>query len=409
MSTLDWNLKTVPSKTACLMFGGVCSVRGGKVLGGSSVINGMVYSRGNRRDYDLWESFGNSDWNYDSVLPYFKLSENIEIPQLRNSKYHGTNGCLGVGYLRNVSRLRDTFFAAGREMDILNEANDYNGRTQSGMSQTQATIRDGLRCSTNKAFLRPTKYRRNLHITLQSFVTKLIIDTVTKRAQSVQFQRGQREYVVHARKEIILSAGAIHSPQILLLSGIGGAQQLSQFGITVINNLPGVGENLQTHAGFFPLFLTQNTNSNDRLSYNTKDVLTPESIKQMIFEDRGLLLSHPFAETVIFINTKYQNASLDWPDVEIILASGIDFLGVIHKNGTDHDGFIAYLSGLRPYSRGRVYLESSNATEPPLVDGNYFGDERDLKVVVSLRIQFNHTRRFKIDFSIHRSKAQNLH
>lgn len=383
-STLDWHFQTVPQTNAFLSSGGVAGVPRGKVLGGSSVINGMVYVRGNRNDYDYWESLGNEGWGYDDVLPYFIKSERVNISHLENSRYHGTKGLLDVGYPRYTSKVQKAILEGGNEMGILNEANDYNGQTQFGMSQTQDTLRNGLRSSTNKAFLRPAKRRSNLHITLNSLATKIVINPTSKRARCVRFVRDGRSYRVIARKEIILSAGAIQSPQLLLLSGVGDERQLNEHGIGVIEDLPGVGENLQDHIGFFPVFSIQNPDGNKTLSIISKNVLTEKSINQFVHKDNGLLYSQPFGETLAFINSKYQNASIDWPDIQCIFGSTIDIVGVTQKDGLNTDGIFTVPFISRPESRGRVYLKSKDPFEYPLIDPKYLTVKQDLLNVVSI-------------------------
>lgn len=382
-SELDWKFQTTPQARACLISGGVCPLPRGKVLGGSSAINGMMYVRGNRLDFDHWESLGNPGWGYDDVLPYFKKSEKTTIPHLVRNGYHGTDGYLNVEYPRYTSKLRDYIWEAAKEMNDLNVDDDYNGRDQIGVSRTQATMRDGLRCSANKAFLRPAKRRRNLKISLNSYVTKIVINPITKRARKVQFIRNGRKYCISARKEIILSAGAIQSPQILLLSGIGAREQLTRHGIRCLHDLPGVGENLQDHVGYFPAVLLTNPNSNDSLSILSKDVLTRESIKEFVFKDQGLLYSYS-AELIGFSMTKYTDQKLRWPDIQTIYTSSADFVGIVSKIGENKDGFLCAPYILRPESRGKVYLGSNDPMNPPLIDPNYFSSKKDTDTAVSL-------------------------
>lgn len=246
-SNLDWEFQTMPSDQYCLAMDGVCQWPRGKVLGGSSVLNAMMYVRGNRLDYDRWASLGNPGWDYNTMLKYFKKSEDMRDPILSKSPYHGTNGYLTVEPFHTLTALADVTVAAFRELGFLNEDNDVNGATQMGLTQTQGTIRNGLRCSTNKAFLRPARNRPNLHISLNSYVQKILIDPVTRVAYGVQFQRDQKLFEVHSTRETILCAGAIQSPQLLMLAGIGPANHLTDIGIDVIANSPGVGENLQVN------------------------------------------------------------------------------------------------------------------------------------------------------------------
>lgn len=206
---------------------GRCNWPRGKVLGGSSVLNYMLYVRGNRHDYDHWEALGNPGWNYENVLHYFKKSEDNRNPYLAGTEYHGKNGYLTVQESPWRTPLVLAFIQAGMEMGYPHR--DINGADQAGFMVAQGTIRRGSRCSTAKAFLRPVRLRRNLHTALQSHVTRLLINPSTMKAYGVEFVRDGRKHMITARKEIILSAGAINSPQILMLSGIGPKEHLSTF------------------------------------------------------------------------------------------------------------------------------------------------------------------------------------
>lgn len=188
LSPLDWQFKTEPSGTSCLgMKGGRCNWPRGKVLGGSSVLNAMLYIRGNAKDYDRWASLGNEGWSYREVLPYFKKSEDMRADEYRDSPYHGTGGPLTIEEFAYKTPISRAFLAAGREMGY--EERDLNGEKQTGFMMSQGTLRHGLRCSTAKAFLRPASKRKNLHISMHSHVMKIIIDQNTKRAEGVVFNK----------------------------------------------------------------------------------------------------------------------------------------------------------------------------------------------------------------------------
>ena len=241
LGALDWQYKTEPQPgRACLgQKGGRCNWPRGKVLGGSSVLNYMLYVRGNRGDYDAWSQAGNTGWSYEEVLPYFRKSEDNRNPYLaRDRRHHGTGGYLTVQEPPWRTPLAVAFVEAGVEMGYDNR--DCNGARQTGFMLPQATIRRGSRCSTAKAFLRQARNRRNLHIALGSHVMKVIIDPTTRQAVGVKLWReGQGVTSVFSRREIILSAGALNTPQLLMLSGIGPANHLASLGIPVIANLTG--------------------------------------------------------------------------------------------------------------------------------------------------------------------------
>ncbi|KAF7263763.1 hypothetical protein GWI33_001199, partial [Rhynchophorus ferrugineus] len=214
LSKLDWAYKIESTGRACLgMKNGRCNWPRGKVLGGSSVLNYMLYVRGHKHDYDHWEALGNPGWNYSEALKYFIKSEDNRNPYLARTPYHGTGGLLTVQEAPWKSPLVVAFIEAGQELGY--PIRDINGADQAGFMIAQGTIRRGQRCSTAKAFLRPVKLRKNIHIALNSHVTRVLINPSNNRAFGVEFYRNGRRQVVLARKEVILAAGAINSPQIM--------------------------------------------------------------------------------------------------------------------------------------------------------------------------------------------------
>ncbi|KAF3426368.1 hypothetical protein E2986_13520 [Frieseomelitta varia] len=393
-SKLDWKYRTQPQDSACqAMVDRRCCWTRGKVLGGSSVLNTMLYIRGNRRDFDQWESFGNPGWGYEDVLPYFKKSQDQRNPYLaRNTKYHSTGGYLTIQDSPYNTPLGIAFLQAGEEMgyDIV----DVNGQQQTGFALYQYTMRRGTRCSTAKAFVRPIQLRRNFHLSLWSHVTKILIDPVTRRAYGVEFIREGRKHVVHARKEVILSAGAINSPQLLMLSGIGPRQHLQQVGIPVIHDSPGVGQNLQDHIAVGGLIFL--------IDYPVSTVMTRlvnlnSALRYAITED-GPLTSNVGLETVGFISTKYANQSDDWPDIEFMLTSSSttsdggthvktahgltdEFYNEVFESINYRDVFGVFPMLLRPESRGFIKLRSSNPFDYPLMYHNYLTRQQDVDVL----------------------------
>ncbi|CAG5044470.1 unnamed protein product [Parnassius apollo] len=393
-SKLDWKYRTQPQDSACqAMKEKRCSWTKGKVLGGSSVLNTMLYIRGNKRDFDQWESFGNPGWGYEDVLPYFKKSEDQRNPYLaKDTRHHSVGGYLTVQDAPYNTPIGAAFLQAGEEMgyDII----DVNGAQQTGYAWYQFTMRRGTRCSTAKAFLRPVRLRQNLHVSLFSHVTKVLIDKDNKRAYGVQFIKDETKQVVYAKREVILAAGAIGSPQILMLSGVGPAQHLKEVGIDVIHDLPGVGRNLQDHIAVggivfqidYPVSLIMNrlVNINSALRY-------------AITED-GPLTSSIGLEVVAFINTKYANASQDWPDMEFMMTSasipsdggtqvkkahGItdEFYEEVFGHLTSKDVFGIFPMMLRPKSTGFIKLRSKNPLEYPVMYHNYLTHPDDVGVL----------------------------
>ncbi|XP_052738854.1 glucose dehydrogenase [FAD, quinone] [Bicyclus anynana] len=393
-SKLDWKYRTESQDSACqAMIDKRCSWTKGKVLGGSSVLNTMLYIRGNKRDFDHWESLGNPGWGYEDVLPYFKKSEDQRNPYLaKDTKYHSVGGYLTVQDAPYNTPIGAAFLQAGEEIgyDII----DINGDQQTGYAWYQFTMRRGTRCSTAKAFLRPVRLRQNLHISLFSHVTKVLIDPEKKRAYGVEFIRDTEKQVIYAKREVILAAGAIASPHLLMLSGVGPARHLEEVGINVIHDSPGVGRNLQDHIAVggivfqvdYPISLVMNrlVNINSALRY-------------AVTED-GPLTSSIGLEVVAFINTKYANATEDWPDIEFMMTSASipsdggtqvkkahsitdEFYEEMFGHLTNKDVFGIFPMMLRPKSRGFIKLRSKNPLEYPIMIHNYLTHPDDVGVL----------------------------
>lgn len=365
----------------------------------------MMYVRGNRNDYDRWASEGNPGWNYDNILPYFKKSENMRDPDLAKSPFHSADGYLSVEPFRSITALADITFAAAREMGLINIDNDVNGATQTGFTQTQGTIRNGLRCSTNKAFLRPASHRQNLHISLYSFVERILIDPDTKEARGVRFNRHGKILEAFAARETILSAGAIQSPQVLMVSGIGAADHLIDNNIDVIVDAPGVGENLQDHvATSGTVYLIRNPFSAETLSYIIpKMVGNLASMRQFIFDHSGPLYGMGAAEVMAYISSKYQDPSVDWPDLQIFFASYSDisdggmfsrrgsgvtfeYYAEVYERALYKDGIMIIPLLMRPESRGQIRLSSSDPYQYPIIHANYFDAPKDIEILVKFAL-----------------------
>lgn len=275
----------------------MCNWPKGRALGGTSVINFMIYQRGHRRDYDHWAQNGNDGWSYADVLPYFRKSEKCNIRELRDSPYHGRSGYLDIEYAGYRTELSKAFIKAGREFGYRHT--DPNGESLLGFGQAQATMRNGRRCSAAKAFLRPIMDRSNLHISMKSRVTKIVVDPITKQAIAVEFIKNRKPYRIRASKEIILSAGTIASPQLLMLSGIGPAEHLQEFGIPVVQDLR-VGFNLQDHAAFNGLeFLVD-----QEVTISEANVQNPLHIWNYIYNGRGPYTIPGGAEALAFVKTR---------------------------------------------------------------------------------------------------------
>ncbi len=343
----------------------------GKVMGGSSSINAMVYIRGHRSDFDHWASLGNPGWDYASVLPLFKRSENSESVQ--DAEYRGQGGPLNICHLRSPSVLNEAFLAAC-EVSGVARTPDPNGAQQDGAWHSQVTQIHGERCNTARAFITPHLGRRNLTVITQAQVSK--IDTKNGRATGVQFTVGKEKRTVLARKEIVLSAGAYGSPQLLMLSGIGRSADLAPLGIPVVRDLPGVGLNLQDHVNTTLIWRSSRKDAVMGLS-----LAGVWKIIQAIFEWRsqrtGLITSNA-AEAGAFFRTQ---PHVHAPDIELQLVRGI----VDDHNRKTHlgHGYSLHVTLVRPKSRGQVTLASTDPAQGLKIDPRYFSHPEDMVTLVS--------------------------
>ena len=335
----------------------------GKVLGGSSSINAMIYIRGNRADYDQWRDLGNRGWGYSDVLPYFKKAENQEHGA---SEYHGSSGPLCVSDLRTVNPLSEAFVAAGEESGFRRNP-DFNAASQEGFGFYQVTQSKGKRHSAAAAYLHPVRARKNLTVLTGVHVFGIAFEG--KRAVTVSFQDGNSSTQERAEREIILCGGAIGSPQLLMLSGVGPAEQLHAFNIPVVCDLPGVGKNLQDHPATV-------------MAYECTQPITlanaeslPNLMRYLCFR-RGQLTSN-VAEAGAFIKTS-SNCAI--PDMQYHFG-----VGYFVEHGFQQIEGHAFSIGatlLHPFSRGDIRLRSNNPLDAPAIRGNYFSDERDMKVML---------------------------
>ncbi|KAJ3664222.1 hypothetical protein Zmor_008406 [Zophobas morio] len=409
LSPLDWQFKTEPGENYCRgMVEGKCNWPRGKVLGGCSVLNAMLYVRGNRRDYDRWAEIGNVGWSYKEVLPYFKKSEDMRIEDYKDNDYHGTGGFLSVENFRYHSPMAEWFLSAAQEIgySIL----DINGPYQTGFTLAHGTLKDGLRCSTAKGFLRPVSKRPNLHISLYSLVEKIIIHNETREAMAVIVNKFGVRRTIYTDKEIILSAGALQSPQLLMLSGVGPSQHLQENGIEVIVDSPGVGENLQDHAaigGVTFLFQPPPEYENKTCGFILPKVFSTETINEFAQKKEGPVYWLPECEVMGFVKTKYENPEDDWPDIQYFFTSYADntdggmfgkkaagltdeFYSAVYEEVLYEDAFNVIVLLLRPKSRGKLLLKDTNPNSHVVIYPNYFADKDDIKVLVEgAKIAYN--------------------
>lgn len=361
----NWAFKTVPQP-------GLNGRRGyqprGKTMGGSGSINAMLYVRGNRIDYDNWAAEGNSGWSYDDVLPYFKKSENNET---LGGEFHGKGGPLNVAELCNPSPMGNVFIEAASQMQIP-PSQDYNGAEQLGTHNFQVNQINGERCSAAKGYITPNLNRPNLKVITHALTEKILFEG--KKAVAVAYTQGNVRHEIKARREIILSAGAFGSPQIMMLSGIGSGEELSRQGIDMMHELPGVGQNLQDHIDLIYSYKTKNIKDTFGISAGgTVDLV--KAIFEWKNKRRGKITS-TFAEAGAFIKS---SPNIDVPDLQLIFVIGI----VDNHNRKMHlgHGYSCHCTVLRPKSRGYVGLNSANAKDAPLIDPKFFSEEVDLDLM----------------------------
>lgn len=345
----------------------------GKVLGGSSSINAMLYCRGDKWDYDNWAAMGNIGWGYDDVLPYFKKSEKNE--SLSDTPYHGDAGPLNVAELTSPSYFNDYFLEACQDKGIpFND--DLNGKDLFGCRMAQVTQLNGERCSAAKAYITPNLERPNLTVITKALVQKIIIENDI--ATGVIYAQGSQCHEIAAEREVILSAGAFGSPQILLLSGVGGKAQLSKHNIQTVKELPGVGENLQDHLTVVPMYRTASQHHKGTFGISLNGVFDmAKGVVQWWRERKGLLTTN-FAESLAFIYADNKR-SVPAPDIELTFVVAIvdDHSRKLHLG----HGYSLHATLLRPKSRGSVKLASHRPEDAPLIDPNFLADEDDLEVL----------------------------
>ena len=362
----NWAFETVPQK-------GLNGRKGyqprGKGLGGSSAINAMVYIRGNAQDYDHWAALGNEGWSYQDVLPYFIKSENNDRIQ---NQYHGNAGPLSVSDLRSDNPLQARYLAAARELNypILD---DFNGAEQEGLGVYQVTHINGERCSAARAYLFPHLQRPNLTIITQAVTQRILIEQGV--AVGVEYRQGKVVKQLRAVREVLLSAGAMQSPQILMLSGVGDQQELQQHGIEIKQHLPGVGQNFHDHPDFIFAYKVKEIQGTFGISVaGSLDML--KQIKRYRQERRGLITTN-YAECGGFIKSSVEQTL---PNLQLHFVVAL----VDNHARTTHlgHGISCHVCLLNPRSRGTVKISGASIDDPLLIDPNFYGDEWDLEEMV---------------------------
>ncbi|CAG4932911.1 unnamed protein product [Colias eurytheme] len=374
----DWIYYTEPQSKACLAKGGKCYWPRGKMLGGTSVINGMMYMRGHAEDYDSWAANGAEGWSWKEVFPYFIKSErNKEVGTVVSPQYHGVNGPLPVQRFRYTPQfMKDVVNAAG-ELGY-SPTSDLNAENATGFTIAQTYNDRGSRYSSSRGYLRPVSKRINLHVSLKTMVSRVIVNPDTNRVIAVEYIKGGKKRTVGVRKEAILSGGTINSPQILLLSGIGPKETLEKFNIPVIKDLPGVGQNLINHVGSsFDFTLTKESDIPE---------LTWSTAMEYIADRKGPLSATGLSQGVGLINSPMAPAHGRQPDIQYFFygyrahcADG----SVANQNDLKNRRHITISPiALQPRSRGYLTLRSADPFDKPVLQPNYFDEEHELNVLV---------------------------
>lgn len=370
-SEVDWAFWTEPQEH---VDGRNIFIPRGKTLGGSSSTNAMAYVRGNRLDFDEWEALGNKGWSYEEVLPYFKKSEFNEDFK---GRYYGDAGPLHVSYSRQPHPLGHSFIEACESVGIPHNE-EYNGAKQFGASLLQFTIKNNIRQSTATAFLKPVLKRENLTVKTGSHVSRILVENGIAKGVETVNKKGNRQ-IYFCNKEVILSAGAIQSPQILMLSGIGDKDYLSKFGIESLCHLPGVGQNLIDHIwSGVSVWSTINTDNHE-----IKPLSQIKGLLNYILFKKGPLGNSPLSANAFLASEE----GIERPDLQFhFVPSAVeeDYSTDIYNLNTfpKKNGFSIMVILIRPESKGFIGLKSPNPMDAPLIQPNFFSDNRDFERLV---------------------------
>ena len=364
--SVDWCYKTEPDPG---LNGRSIEWPRGKVLGGSSSLNGLLYVRGQPQDYDRWAQMGNRGWAWDDVLPLFKRSEKNERGA---DDFHGDDGNLSVSNMRIQRPITDAWVAAAQAAGYKFNP-DYNGAEQEGVGFFQLTARNGRRCSSAVAFLNPAKSRPNLQIITHAQVEK--VNITDKRATGVSYRdRGGNLQTVTARREVILSGGSINSPQLLMLSGIGEAAQLAEHGIEVVADLPGVGKNMQDHLQARLVYKCNEPTLNDEVSSLFGQAKI--GLKYLMFRAGPMTMAASLATG--FLKTR---EDMETPDIQFhVQPLSAENPG---KGADKFSAFTMSVCQLRPESKGEIRLASADGRTYPKIIPNYLSTETDCRTVVA--------------------------
>jgi len=399
---INWKYQSKPSDKYCLgMFSNRCNLPRGKIMGGSSILNYMIATRGHPKDYDRWAEMGNEGWAFKDILKYFKRMETIDIPELRSDDtYHSTEGPVHISRTRYHTPLAKGFLKAGKELGYSIQK-DYNGKEMMGFSFIQITSINGTRLSSNKAYLLPKRNHKNLHLSINSLVKKILIDHDTNRTYGVKFRKYGRDISVFARKEVILCAGAIGSPQLLMLSGIGPRRHLTKLGIKVTRDAP-VGENLMDHIAYGGLSWIVDA----PVSLELNDIMNPSHpyIKDYLQTQSGPITIPGGCEAIAFVDIKNPEIKSGLPDIELMFFGAtlltdplLSMIGNIKlemsqrwQKYRNNFGWSVLPMLLKPKSRGRIRLLANDIDVKPEIITNYLDHPDDMDALIAgIRLTLN--------------------
>ncbi|MDQ6917696.1 MAG: GMC family oxidoreductase N-terminal domain-containing protein [Pseudomonadota bacterium] len=362
---LNWRYRTEPEQA---LGGRRLYWPRGKVLGGTSSINGMTFVRGQAADYDSWSSLTAGAWSWRTVLPYFKR---LEDSPFGTRELRGTGGPLRIDRVRNRHPLSEAFLQSSVAAGV-KENDDYNGATQDGIGYTQAMMRDGIRSSAASAYLAPVRSRPNLRVLTRSLVRRIIVED--GRAVGVEFERRRRVETIRARREVLLCGGTIASPQLLLLSGIGDARALAALDIPVRVDRPAVGRNLQEHVRVQLLYRTRVPSFNR----DARGVRLLAQVARYVAQRQGLL-----AVTASQVNGFVRSSpEVERPDLQLVFRPSSGEYAERHYVVHDYQGVMAMVGLLRPKSRGHIALRSADPRAAPVIVVGHLSDAADYEPLI---------------------------
>jgi choline dehydrogenase len=378
-------------------FFSLINFQSGKALGGTSVINGMLYTRGFKEDFDEWVNLGNYNWDYyETVLPAYKKSEKARLKFFHKHEFHNSSGLLSVSHNQYQTPIAQIFLDANKQIGL--DEIDYNADENIGVAHLQANTQRGRRHSAYKSFIEPFLHRRNLHIMLNTRVTKVLIDQVTRVAYGVELLRKKKRQKIIARREVVLSAGTFHSAQLLMLSGIGPREDLERIGVPLVHDSP-VGKEMYDHISFPGLLFTTNLTNPNAPLLHIKNML---KIMGGFFQGKGYGTVPNGVESLAFIQTPTFNApNSRLPNMELILLTIVPQTDNGHAvresermsewlydsvyrplEGETTYSFLIVLSLLHPKSVGYMTLRDRNIFSAPKFYSNFFKEPEDVESIL---------------------------